>query len=143
MLHGRQEGRSGQWVRIPPPPISRRNWTRARAVSSAGSQAPTLKACPAQKAPQLPVSASFWGPKSGLRQGQAVPKHPALTSLSLSPGSSPGFPSQDHGVRNLLPSGFPSGSLPALLRQAEESGEHDTSIGPWRKAAFPYLIRFS
>lgn len=63
-------------------------------------------------------------------------------AFSLSPGSLPGFPSQDHCGRNLLPSGFPrsqtvtvSGSLPALLRKAEELGNMTPRLIPGGKVA--------
>lgn len=129
MLYGRSEG-SGYRVRVTP--VSRRDWTRARAVSPAGDQAPGLEGCKLHAA--LPQALSVAPHQARANQCQGIRPSPLSCCLpsaafSLSPGSLPGFPSQDHSGRNLLPSGFSrsqtvmvSGSQPALLREAEEWG---------------------
>lgn len=139
MLHGRQEGR-GQTVGVnsTPPLVSRRNWTRVRAVSSAW-----LNPNPEGSTSLFrPLSET---PKSGLRQGQSMPWHPALTSLSSCLFSLTWeFPGPR--VRNFLPADFPRSQtvtqvevyLPFLDKQ-RRVGNVTPPLVPGGKLAFLIL----
>lgn len=92
-------------------PVSRRDWTRGRAVPSAGDQAPGPEG--QLEASELPFPGLSVAPQQArANQCQGIQSSPLPCCLpsaafSLSPGNLPGFLSQDHGGRNLLPSGFP------------------------------------